>query len=348
MPTATSSPTEGNAAPGTPTPTALPQVGGLLHLNSHLHHDDLLYGNRHWRLDGSCVLVAPTYALGIYHTIQKQGPKAAFFPGIGIVLIAGQEREERQKVGDNVVLLQLARPIHIRRLRPAHLHKATLRCAAATGFGAWTCDDRALPDGVQRSAAISLKPEYEPPKKAGAPNLDLYWQGTDNHGVRPQRNNSGGPILTPNGDRVVGLIRERRDDVMAGSRITGNRNVWLEERLGEPTQLMATPAVFTSQLLSLGTETLATQLAVPPGSRRAHLTLSATSDLRLQMNCSTAPLPVDTWNTLQQTTSRSGRFLYRHHDLGPNQSTVFVAIAVVGNHYNEQPDATLQLCVGWE
>lgn len=321
-------------------PTVRPQVGAILHFDSSLEYDDLYEANRHWKLDGSCVLVGPTRALGIVHTVRKQGLHTAFFPGFGFAPIIGIDGEPRYTWGDHLVLLNLEKAVGVPRTCPDHVTKKSIKRALVVGYGAWHRNGRTWSDGIQRSFEVNIGligPEKDH-------NLDLYWHAINNKGWLAGRNNSGGAVISRKCERVVGIVREERDRLVAASRIARLRKLWLARASKNPATGSG-PRAFSDRLVRLDDQAgVFVEFSVPGGARGVRVTVSASESIRLQMDLSGGPL---TQQGLADLAKRpDGRFLFRALDFASDQERVCVTVVPVV-HSDWRP-ADLQICAGWD
>jgi hypothetical protein len=331
-----------------PATHVIPQVGAILHLDTTLSHPGAELGNKHWMLDGSCVLVAPDRILTVRHTLGKTALSGAFFPYEGIVPIE-DERMEDYTYGDTVCLCRLKWAV--RYSPPMHYDytsRTKLHSAVVAGFGMW---NRAgwEQDGIQRSSEVELHMPGKEDHERYGDNLDICWWSPWNDGLRAERNNSGGPLLLReiDGHTLLGLNRETKQDQQAASRITRERLVWLDGELDgvscrpidRPVQREAGKA------LSLRHDGWACEsFEVPLGATKVHATLSATPGLRLQMGF--AEPGEEEWlrDRVKQNDENSGRFLYRCEPLPAGISKLIVGVAPVAAAPARAESADAQLC----
>jgi hypothetical protein len=337
-----------------PPPQVFPQIGAILHLDTTLGYPypGVELGNKHWQLDGSCVLVAPDRILTIRHTLGKTAAGAAFFPYEGLVPL-DDERVEDYGYGDALCLCRLKWPLRFARpFEYEHVSRERMETAIVGGYGQWSGLDGWDRDGVQRSAEVKLRqPGQEPGKIDDGDNLDLQWTSTWNQGLAAGRNNSGGALLFPRPDglTLVGVSRETKGATQAASRIAHNRATdWLPSQLKlalrqPPVDPIAREPA-RELLVRHDLPGVAERFAVPLGATGVRLTLSATAGLRLQMGIGGPGDETELLAGLCASDESSGRFLYRKERLAEGASEIVVGVARVERAPREQEQVRAQLC----
>jgi hypothetical protein len=351
----------------------------VLQLNTALHYDDLLLGNKHWLLDGSCVLVGNDAVLAIRHTVLKSGLKAAFFPYEGFFLL-DKDSERDYKYGDAVTLINLDKRLRATRPFPfAYGGKDRVDSATFVGYGQWKAPapnpgSGSYKDGIQRRATVEVGLPEEP-VELGVPeerkdvpeddNLDLNWWSPWNGGVVAELNNSGGPLLWEECDgvaaslRVVGIGRETKGYQQICSRIANERYRWLCELLPErhrqgsygiSARLPARTVEIPQKGIELTFEVPSSHWDMPSGRwKEVAATLSATDGLRLQMG----PLGSEKHKSLADVAEddhASGRFLYREWPLPKDAKEVTIGVAPVAKSLKGDGDPAsveAQICCGF-
>lgn len=338
----------------------LPQVGAVLCFDSALPYDEegIKKGSKHWQLDGSCVLISPTHALGVRHTLSKPGLKAVFLPGEGILPFTEvQDELNGERKGDYLGLVPLGD--EARRTPPLPWEKIRKRWgkfARIAGYGRWRRGDEVWPDGIQRRVQIVLAEDH-------GHLLDLDWWAEENRDLSAGLNNSGGPLLwghDPDDFEVIAINREREvhqgKTLQMASWIGDTRDRWLRKRLDNP-QAMAKDPLQKWRRLEIkalsqvggGPGDTWVKVPVPPGARTARATLSATPGLRLQMGLTQDEEPEALLAHLCETNTASGRFLVRPVEEADFQldgsDTLIVAVAPVRIAPEKAPAVEAQVCV---
>lgn len=339
----------------TPEPSGpLPQVGAVLYLDSEIGPNPPDYtGGKHWKLTGSCVLVAPDRILTIGHTLAARseilpaGRYAAFFPYVGLVPIVpipkdGLEWEPDQVRGDNLALAKLENPVKSwLPLQPFYekgwkkrLDDALVCC----GYGYWRKGGLPLGgfEGLQQQHQVDLG------SQKSVDNLDLRWSSSKNEGLAAGRGNSGGPLLWSGEHRVVGINREVVGDRQLSSWITRDRMKWLEpvSTPPDPGQISA-PLKQEWELLTLTPEEGQERRFEPPKkARHVRATLNASPGLRLRMEMTPA---------LSESKTSTGRFLYRESELPEGTKEVVIRVdRAPRSPYQAGKQVLGQLCVLFE
>lgn len=334
-------------------PAPLPQVGAILHLDSALPYPEteLYRGNRHWKLDGSCVLMTPQRVLTIRHILEKSGISAVFLPYEGIFPISGPpEREPPSRTdenfGDNLALVTLGDRVESATpLRHRWNHRKNTGSVSVCGYGSWPGSQTGYDDGLQQVYEVALGPDNNDH------NLDISWSSRKNGGLAAGRNNSGGPMLSEH-QKVIGIQREASGDRQICSWIGDDRDEWLtgaREAADEPA-FSAVEAERRAFLLTIEARGgVAVPISIPPGSRRLEATLNATDGLRLQMEVVPADESSGLLERLRQSNRSSGRFLHRSY---PSEETatgarrdLVIGVAPVASAAERRPKVAAQLCV---
>lgn len=329
----------------------LPQVGAILHLDTELSYPAVERGNKHWMLDGSCVLLAPDRILTVRHTLGKSGKAAAFFPYEGILPIGSEqdERVEDYDYGDSVCLCRLEEAVRFSAaLRYDYVSRKKLRSGVVAGYGTW---DRVgwEADGLQRSAEVQLHMPGDDDRERFGGNLDVCWWSPWNDGLKAERNNSGGPVLLRqiDGLTLVGLSRETKRNQQVASRIADTRRTWLDDELEgvswRPLEwpMHREPARPLSVRYDHG---VTESFPVPEGAKEVRLTLSATPGLRLQMGIAEPGEERRALERLRHDDESSGRFLYRREKVPAGASSLAVAVVAVAEAPARVESVDAQLC----
>ena len=327
------------------------QAGAILHLDTALDYGDPLDGNKHWVLDGSCVLVAPDRILTLRHGLDKSRPAAAFFPYCGIVWI--KDWIEDYDYGDTLCLCELEKSVtHVAPLRYEYVSRKDLQSVLLVGYGRWTGTEEWKPDwqedGIQRSVEVKLHLPGSRKSVIHGDNLDINWWSGWNGGLGAGMNNSGGPMLRidDGSHSILGLTREERRGQQTSSRITKDREEWLKSHLGPPrTDHRGSSG---PELRHMNVEVTGSGVyqafEVPDGAGSVRATLSATPGLRLQMKIyletDGLPFPGD----LGKSDGQSGRFLTRErNDLG-DATWIWVGVVPVERAPIRVKKVQAQLC----
>lgn len=346
--------------PAPQTHLVLPQVGAILHLDTELPQTNLFEGNKHWKLDGSCALIAEDRALAIRHTLSKtSGSHALFFPYAGFFELGPIQEidfESRWTDGDYVRVVRIQPSLKTAAALPyAYADWGAVDDVLVSGYGRWRGWPGWEEDGIQRTMGVRLRgSEWEHHRD----NLDIGWWSSDHGGLMAGSNNSGGPVLANlNGTLTLfGLNRESvDDDLQSASRIGWERRKWLEEEHGLPAggvHAAEHPPLGSEEsgrlkpeLLTIGMhpETVETvTFEVPEGASKVQATLSATPGIRLKMALGRGAA-IDL-HALAPDDGPSGRFLYRDLPLdGADEITIAVAPVATAPATVAQVQA--QLCV---
>jgi hypothetical protein len=339
----------------------LPQVGAVLHFDSSLPDElskPITKGSKYWMLDGSCVLVSLTHALGVLHTLSKPGTKGVFLPGEGIFTFAEVDDEASgHRKGDYLGLIPLGAPVHHTSFLPwKRIKKDWGKYARVAGYGRWQSGEERKLDGIQRRARIDLARWHRD-------NLDLEWSVRDNNDLTADRNNSGGPLLWGHGPsdfEVIGISREReileRGIVQMASWIGDDRNEWLGNVLGAPTPSAESFAprwellwIHARRRRNNDPSGDWVRVSVPAGAKTARATLSATPGLRLQMGLTQTEDPEKLLARLADCDTASGRFLVRPIEEDDFQldgsDTLTIAVAPVAVAPEKATEVEAQVCV---
>lgn len=334
-------------------PDPLPQVGAVLYLDSEIGPNPPDYtGGKHWKLTGSCVLIAPDRILTIGHTLAARsealpdGHYAAFFPYLGLVPIVPidenapvwLEWEPNQTKGDNLAVARLQEPVnHWLPLQPFYERgwKNRLDHALVCGYGDWRKGGLPVGDfeGLQQQHPVALGSQQSVAK------LDLRWSSRKNEGLAASRGNSGGPVLWSEDHRVVGINREVDGDRQLSSWVTRERMAWLK-----PVSLLAGPGQVSAprkqewKLLTLTPEKEATaEFPVPEEAKLVRATLNASSGLRLRMEMTP---------TVGEPKTSTGRFLCRESELPEGTQKVVIRVGrAPRSPYLDGQQVLAQLCV---
>jgi hypothetical protein len=341
----------------------LPQVGAVLCYDSELDAPRRYDGNKHWKLTGSCVLLAPQTILTIGHTMvpRDQSPErgrfAAFFPYTGLLPIAEMHWESQVR-GDNLALARLEEPVPIwpplRQKKISSAFKTEGR-ALVCGYGSWSGESAPFEglQGLQQQNDVSLGPPEAPGQEGWRhyDNLDLSWSAAENRLIAG-RGNSGGPFLfaQDDGSRVVaGISRENTGDQQAGSWITWQRTRWLAGAIPEPDQGGAGPRSDWRPLRITAEEGRAERFAVPPGTRQIRVTLNASQGMRLQIGVVPSSQADGLLARLVDDKEAAGRFLCRTADLPEGTGEITVGVCRVASSPVQagQEEVLAQLCVAF-
>lgn len=347
-------------------PSPIPQVGAFLNLDSRLPIPDALMGNRHWVLAGSAALMAPDRVLTIGHLLDRRARSAIFFPYEGIFRLSDDWTREPQVFGDNLYLvglereLRLTRPLPYWRTRSAYRHDEE---ATVCGYGQWPGANGAAPgepepaagepgidalDGVQQIHRVRLGRQER--SWDHYDQLDISWSREVNELTLGEAN-SGGPILRPDDEDVIGISRESGIDQQAGSWIGNDRKEWLDLYLGRHRRRRGRrvaperrpPA--RSRCIWSGDEPWLFQLTAPPGTARVAATLNASRGLSLQMRLAPGEAEASEFEDLADDGRASGRFLYRElNSLGDGRQ-VTIAVAPVRRARRTSDWVIAQVCV---
>jgi hypothetical protein len=328
----------------------------VLYLDSELPDPPDYTGGKHWKLTGSCVLVAQDWILTIGHTLAARdempldGHYAAFFPYVGLVPIIPMDEEGLkwlewevdQTKGDNLALARLKEPVkYWLPLQPfyergwkSRLDHALVCC----GYGYWQKGGLPLGgfEGLQQQHQVDLG------SQKSVDNLDLRWSSSKNEGLSAGRGNSGGPLLWSGDHRVVGINREVAGDRQLSSWITRNRMKWLKpvSTPSGPGQISA-PLKQEWSLLTLTPEDgEERQFEVPEKAQRVRATLNASPGLRLRMEMTP---------TLGEAKTSTGRFLCRESELPKDTKEVVIRVdRAPRSPYQAGKQVLAQLCVLFE
>jgi hypothetical protein len=356
----------------------LPQVGAVLNLDteldSYLRSPDLYRGSKHWKLDGSCVLVGrrqangPDCVLTVRHLLEKHSQSAVFLPYEGLFQIdqdglewekkekekpSSESNAEPQDPGDYLVLAPLvdgigkaARLQHSLPLQPKKIYKRSCHVLAC-GYGDWPGTSLHGDRGLQQQHQVDIRASdaTSEPRWDHYDNLDLCWSSSENQGRLLGSGNSGGPMLwqVDDGYAFVGINRERKGDQQIGSWIGDQRETWLKIPSGGWVAEPPKSTHYHPLVVEKGGGQVLT-LRRPKSATQVKATLNATDGLRLQMTL--APL-ADAAGILERArtdNAASGRFLYRElpvEDVGD----VAIAIAPVASAPPRAPRVLAQLCV---
>ncbi len=359
------------SSPGLILQEPIPQVGAILNLDTLLtsfDRDDTLYfGSKHWKLDGSCVLVGHNRVLTIRHILQKHSPSAVFIPYEGIFRIPdGLEWEDGPK-GDNLVMAGLERKDGpVRHLRPLS-HEKILgwrkhnASAIVCGYGQWPKTPFRELRGLQQRYSVDLGAPRASSGLAweGYDNLDICWSSAENGSKVLGNANSGGPMLRRQDDRqrsgldaettysIIGINRERKGDQQIGSWIGHKRHRWLRRQqkaagsvpYGEPLSTSYHPLSVEKD----GGVTV--QLGAPEQASQVKATLNATEGLRLQMTLESAADSGKIFERTRDCNRASGQFLYREKALATGTRRVAICVAPVARAPARVESVIAQLCV---
>lgn len=330
-------------------PDPLPQVGAVLYLDSEIGPDPPDYtGGKHWKLTGSCVLVAPDRILTIGHTLAARseilpaGRYAAFFPYIGLIPVnTNLEWETNQTRGDNLALATLeGRVEHLPPLRPYKILSSYKysKQALVCGYGRWVKSPLGDHEGLQQQHLVSLGPSEEGGWEH-YDNLDLSWSSREHGDMAAGRGNSGGPFLWSESHEVVGISREVAGDQQIGSWIGHDRMEWLQKLV---TTDGSTPDLTKEwSLLTLTPDKgEVRQFSVPKEAKRVRATLNASPGLRLRMEMT--PL-------VGEPKTSTGRFLCRESELPEGTKEVVIRVdRAPRSPYQTGKQVLAQLCVLFE
>ena len=338
-------------------PDPVPQVGAVLDLDTKIPgKDHFKYGDKHWHLNGSCVLVEPNRILTVSHVLDKNSTLAAFFPYEGIFEILQTEREvEPQVPGDNLLLVKLKRsvrfspPLTWRRYKGRNKPRGFL---PVCGYGSWPNTSLDQVDGVQMRHRVELgRPRQS--SVAGwsrrTHNLDLNWSSVANGDRVAGFGNSGGPMLwiRHGGWTVAGINREVKHDQQIGSWIGRNRDKWLQSKdLFDPEGFSAPKNRFESSVREIDKDGETVDYEVPKWAKGVQATLSASSGLRLQMKIAQGtPDSEALKKETRETAESAGRFLFRTMPLDQGVDRVTIAVAPYERAPKYVKKAVAQICV---
>jgi hypothetical protein len=345
----------------------LQQVGALLYLDSELNPPDHERGGKHWRLAGSCALLAPDKILTIGHILGERGATpdyisghyAVFFPYEGLFRIDSGTDWEDQTPGDNLALARLGNslrfcsPLPYLKIRSSDKYSGKV---SVCGYGSWRGLRTDSPNqGLQQRPEVSLGPPPRAVRQALSiegwnhyDNIDLSWSSHDSGGLIAGAGNSGGPMLwrTDGVLSVVGISREVLSDQQAGSWIGWDRLRWLQNKIPAPAPGFTQPLARTWRLLKIQVdEGMLIPLEVPPGTTRVKITLNANPGMRLQMGIVPAPAPANLLSQLAMDDQASGQFLSREIESGPGAQEITVGVCKVTRAPLRQEEVFTQLCV---
>lgn len=316
-------------------PAPLPQVGAVLACDTDLVdplvHPRMYLGSKHWKLTGSCVLVARDRILTLNHVYQRSSPVAVFFPYEGLFAVSPEITQQGYAHGDNLIVCILYprrdkkgndRFPHAPPLPFAKVYKAFKAegHALVCGFGRWSESVFEGLNGLQQRYRIRLGQG-----KAPSPNTterDLLWSSEENGGMAAGRHNSGGPLLYEGeeGYSIIGLNREENGDHQIASWIDWKRKRDLDELLAQSQVRGGETGKRWHQAFSLdaGSQGKRFKISAPPGTRRVQATLSATDGLRLQMKIGRKAREEDFLEQVAKENDADGRFLFRELVLDDN------------------------------
>lgn len=337
-------------------PEPLPQIGAMLCRDTELPvylHD--VNGGKHWKLAGSCVLVAPDLVLTIGHILgeREQPPQLdryrVFLPYQGLLKIAEQppQWEPQEARGDNLALIRLKDPVEEWAPLPPRKYDPVQEKeqgdALVCGYGSWPRSPLGRLEGIQQQHLIRLGPPKDPKFQwKHYDNLDLSWSASQNPGLIPGRGNSGGPMLkeSPAGS-VVGIIREAGKDQQAGSWIGRDRWRWLADLV----QAHPPQREHRYQLLTIDGTGQSIPFQVPPGTRSVRATLNASQGMRLQMEIVSADQSAGLLQRLAGNNRASGRFLHRTLDDLKGAKEIAIGVCPVATAPKQAKEVLAQLCV---
>jgi hypothetical protein len=348
-------------------PKPLPQVGAVLRFDSEISPPDFR-GGKHWKLAGSCVLLSQNRCLTIGHILGGRWERiaasrhAVFFPYEGFFALSGSplEWEDKQTPGDNLALVDLARPVDhwppLRHLRIRGVYRKT-GSAFVCGYGCWPGSPFGRLEGLQQQHLVHLGPPHDvPPQKVPGwrryDRIDMSWSSMANRLHTAGRGNSGGPFLwQDNGSLfVVAITREVQRDQQVGSWIGNDRTRWLDHELNG--QLQAAGHPWTAplstawELLSFGArEGKLIRLPVPPGATLAKATLNACQGVRLQMEVVPEAQDDSLLDRVKGNDEASGQFLDRTCKLPEKTQEISIGVAAVARAQARSERVFAQLCV---
>lgn len=307
----------------------LPQVGAVLAFDSELVKPDVekhdFRGHRHWKLIGSCVLVAPSRILTLNHVFQRSSPVAVFVPYEGLFALGDGIEQQGEHRGDNLILCSLkprggngGQLPHVAKLHPPKEYAPFQKESRATacGFGQWptNVDFEGL-NGLQQRHSVRL--EQRRRKHWTTNKYDVFWSSEDMGNLEVGRHNSGGPLFVERKSElsVIGLIREKFEDLQIASWMDGERKEWLREELknlqSENKDGFSGKRFYQDFSLDVGDPGALFKLELPSGTKRVQATLNASDGIRLQMKIGMAE---EANGFLQGMAAgdapSSGRFLY--------------------------------------